>query len=77
MSENNLKKIDINLPNIYPIDLMAIYSRFISKPGYSTFAEALHLEVPVASLVRKGFAESKLFLPGIQDYSYHQILSPI
>ncbi|MGD1712512.1 hypothetical protein [Dapis sp. BLCC M172] len=35
------------MPNIYPIDLMAIYSRFISKPGYSTFAEALFLEVPV------------------------------
>ena len=27
-------------------------------------------------LVREGFAESKLLLEGIQDYSYHQVLSP-
>jgi len=49
--------------------------RIISKPGYSTFAEALKLEVPIVSLMREGFAESAILLAGIQDYSYHQIIS--
>ncbi|NER07674.1 MAG: glycosyl transferase [Okeania sp. SIO3C4] len=67
---------DTKLLNIRPVDLMPICGRIISKPGYSTFAEALKLEIPVVSLVREGFAESKLLLEGIQDYSYHQILPP-
>ncbi len=70
------EKIDANLPHIRPVDLMPICGRIVSKPGYSTFAEALRLETPVVSLVREGFAESKLLLEGIQDYSYHQILTP-
>ena len=67
-------KKDINLPNIRPVDLMPICGKIVSKPGYSTFAEALRLETPIVSLVRESFAESKLLLEGIQDYSYHQIL---
>lgn len=70
------EKKDLNLPNIRPVDLMPICGRIVSKPGYSTFAEALRLETPIVSLVREGFAESKLLLEGIQDYSYHQVLSP-
>ncbi|MDJ0556936.1 MAG: glycosyl transferase [Microcoleaceae cyanobacterium MO_207.B10] len=70
------EKIDKNLAHIRPVDLMPICGRIISKPGYSTFAEALRLETPIVSLVREGFAESKLLLEGIQDYSYHQILPP-
>ena len=34
------------------------------------------LHIPIVSLMREGFAESKLLLEGIQDYSYHQILPP-
>lgn len=67
---------DTKLLNIRPVDFMPICGRIISKPGYSTFAEALRLEIPVVSLIREGFAESKLLLEGIQDYSYHQILPP-
>ena len=63
-------------PRIRPVDLMPVCGRVISKPGYSTFAEALRLETPIVSLSREGFAESAFLLAGIQDYSYHQILSP-
>jgi hypothetical protein len=59
-----------------PVDLMPICSRVISKPGYSTFAEALKLNIPIISLTRSGFAETPLLLAGIQDYSQHQIISP-
>lgn len=59
-----------------PVDFMPICGRAISKPGYSTFAEAIRLEVPIVSLTREGFAESSLLLAGIQDYSEHQIITP-
>ncbi|NEP38478.1 MAG: glycosyl transferase [Okeania sp. SIO2H7] len=61
---------------IRPVDLMPICGRIVSKPGYSTFAEALRLGTPIVSLSREGFAESAFLLEGIQNYSYHQILMP-
>ena len=61
---------------IRPVDLMPICGRVVSKPGYSTFAEALRLETPIVSVSREGFAESAILLEGIQDYSQHQIITP-
>jgi hypothetical protein len=58
-----------------PVDFMPICDRVVSKPGYSTFAEALRLNVPIVSINRTGFAETPLLLNGIQDYGWHQILS--
>lgn len=58
-----------------PVDFMPICGRALSKPGYSTFAEALRLEVPIVSLTRAGFAESPILLTGIENYSYHQIIT--
>ena len=57
-----------------PVDFMPICGRVISKPGYSTFAEALRLDIPIVSLTREDFAESALLLEGIQNYAYHQII---
>ncbi|MGK7875718.1 MAG: glycosyl transferase [Xenococcaceae cyanobacterium] len=59
-----------------PVDFMPISGRVVSKPGYSTFAESLRLGVPIVSLTREGFAESPLLLAGIQNYAWHQILTP-
>lgn len=59
-----------------PVDFMPVVGRIVSKPGYSTFAEALRLNLPIVSLTRQGFAESPLLISGIQDYSQHQIISP-
>ena len=58
-----------------PVDFMPICGRVFSKPGYSTFAEALRLDIPIVSLTREDFAESPILLEGIQNYSYHQIIS--
>ncbi|MBW4650056.1 MAG: glycosyl transferase [Kastovskya adunca ATA6-11-RM4] len=62
--------------NYRPVDFMPICGRVVSKPGYSTFAEALRLEVPIVSLTREGFAEAPLLIEGIQNYAHHQILAP-
>ncbi|HBB36112.1 MAG TPA: glycosyl transferase [Cyanobacteria bacterium UBA8803] len=59
-----------------PVDFMPLCGRVVSKPGYSTFAEALRLDIPIVSLTRENFAESPLLLEGIQNYAYHQILTP-
>lgn len=59
-----------------PVDFMPYCGRIISKPGYSTFAEALRLDLPIVSLTREDFAESSLLLNGLQQYGAHQILTP-
>jgi hypothetical protein len=59
-----------------PVDFMPLCDRVVSKPGYSTYAEALKLEIPIVSLTRSGFAEAEIILNGMQDYSYHQVISP-
>jgi spore coat polysaccharide biosynthesis predicted glycosyltransferase SpsG len=72
----NLVRLQDKPDHLYrPVDFMPICDQIISKPGYSTFAEALKLEVPIVSLIREGFAESPILLAGIQDYSYHQIIT--
>jgi hypothetical protein len=59
-----------------PVDFMPLCDRIVSKPGYSTFAEALKLQIPIVSLTRSGFAESEIILNGMQDYGSHQVINP-
>ncbi|MFB2976206.1 glycosyl transferase [Microseira sp. BLCC-F43] len=68
--------IKIGERSLRPVDFMPLCGRVISKPGYSTFSEALRLEVPIVSLTRSGFAESPLLIEGMQNYGYHQIIHP-
>lgn len=58
-----------------PLDFMPVCGRVVSKPGYSTFSEALYCDVPIVSLTREGFAEAAILLEGIQNYARHQIVS--
>jgi hypothetical protein len=55
---------------------LKVPTSIISKPGYSTFAEALRINATLISLTRNDFAEAQLLLNGIQNYGYHQILQP-
>jgi len=59
-----------------PVDLMPLCGRVVSKPGYSTFAEACRVGVPIVSLTRRDFAEAAFLLAGIERHAYHQILEP-
>lgn len=59
-----------------PVDFMPLCSRVVSKPGYSTFAEALRQKTPIVSLTREGFEEATVLLEGIQNHSQHLILNP-
>ncbi len=79
-----------SLPNLYPIpdpsgtdlgqhyrpvDLFPLCGLVVSKPGYTTYAEAMMANVPIATIQRQGFAESAKLLDGLQDHSPHQIIT--
>ena len=69
----NLKIVSDN--SLRPVDFMLLADRIISKPGYSTFAEALRLDLPIVTLTREDFAEAPILLKNIQDHSEHQIVT--
>lgn len=69
----NLLKITDNSDR--PVDFMSLCGRVMSKPGFSTFAESIRLDVPLISLTREGFAEAEILLQGLKDYSYHNIVN--
>ncbi|MBE9221675.1 glycosyl transferase [Cyanobacterium stanieri LEGE 03274] len=58
-----------------PVDFMPLCGRIMTKPGYSTFAEAMRLDLPLVVLDRLGFAETPLLMDGLKKYSYHQVLN--
>jgi hypothetical protein len=68
--------LKINQPEFRPVDFMPLCNQVVSKPGYSTFAEACRLGVPIVSITRDDFAEAPVLIAGIQDYHPHRILSP-
>jgi hypothetical protein len=70
---NLVKALDLA---VRPVDFMPLCDRVVSKPGYSTYAEALKLQIPIVSLTRSGFAEAEIILNGMQDYGHHQIINP-
>jgi hypothetical protein len=57
-----------------PVDIFPICDLVVSKPGYTTYAEAMIAELPVATILRSGFAESAIIQAGLQDYSHHQVI---
>jgi hypothetical protein len=59
-----------------PVDFMPVCGRVVSKPGYSTFAEAVKLGVPIVTMTRDDFAEAAFLIEGITNYAQHQILTP-
>jgi hypothetical protein len=71
-----------DLPNLYkvsdrtmrPVDWMVVCDRIVSKPGYSTFAEACLLDKGIVSITREDFAEAQILIEGIQDYAHHHIV---
>jgi hypothetical protein len=70
------KQSEIDYSHIRPVDFMPLCGRVVSKPGFSTYAEALRLEIPIISLSRKGFAEAPILEASLKNYSPHQIISP-
>ncbi|MFO7628675.1 MAG: hypothetical protein R6W06_03985, partial [Prochlorococcaceae cyanobacterium] len=58
-----------------PLDAMAACGRVISKPGYSTFCEALSQGVGIHLVHREGFAEAAVLEAALQRHGWHRLLS--
>lgn len=59
-----------------PVDFMPLCGRVVSKPGFSTFSEACRFDLPIVTVTRDDFAEGPVLVKALQDYGYHQILTP-
>lgn len=70
----NLRQL--SSPQYRPVDVMPICHCVVSKPGYSTFAEACRQQLPIVSITRDDFAEAAVLLDAMQDYVPHRILQP-
>ena len=58
-----------------PLDLMPLCGRFITKPGYSSFCEALSQDVGIHLVQRDGFAEAAVLQQDLQNHGKHRLLS--
>ncbi len=68
----NLRRVsDLSLR---PVDVMAVASAVLSKPGYGSFCEALRADLPYYCIRRDGFAESRILLDDLQRYFRHRIV---
>ena len=63
--------------SIRVLDLLPYCSRIITKPGFSTFCEALTYDVGIHSVDREGFVESEELIKGLRKYGLNNILSKI
>jgi hypothetical protein len=61
--------------HLRPLDLMPLCSVVITKPGYSTFCEALSQGLGVVAVHRESFAEAEVLMQGLQRHGWHRLLS--
>ena len=62
-------------PELRPLELMPLCSRIITKPGYSTFCEALTAGLGIHLVRREGFAEAPVLEQALQRHGWHRFLS--
>ncbi|MCP9808434.1 hypothetical protein KBY58_03175 [Cyanobium sp. HWJ4-Hawea] len=62
-------------PGIRPLEVMGLCERVITKPGYSSFCEALSQGVGIHLVHRSGFAEAGVLEEALQRHGRHRLLS--
>ena len=60
---------------VRPIDAFPFCARHLGKPGFSTFSEAMALEVGLHVVERRGFAEVDALLEGLRNHGRHRFLN--
>jgi hypothetical protein len=61
--------------DLRPLELLPLCERLITKPGYSTFCEALGAGVGIHLVRRSGFAEAPVLDAALQRHGRHRLLS--
>ena len=62
-------------PDLRPLDLMPLCDRLITKPGYSSFCEAISQGLSLHVVHRDGFAEAAVLEAALQRSGRHRLLS--
>ncbi|SBO42128.1 hypothetical protein [Cyanobium sp. NIES-981] len=60
---------------VRPLELMRHCARLITKPGYSSFCEAMGQNVGIHAVHREGFAEAPVLEQALQRHAHHRLLS--
>jgi len=60
---------------VRPLEVMGLCARLITKPGYSSFCEALSARVGVHLVRREGFAEAPVLEAALVRHGWHRLLS--
>lgn len=61
-------------PDLRPLDVMPLAARMLTKPGYSTFCEALAQGVGLHVVRRRGFAEAPVLEKALREEGWHRLL---
>jgi hypothetical protein len=61
-------------PDLRPLDVMPLAARMLTKPGYSTFCEALQQGVGLHAVRRRGFAEAPVLEKALQAEGWHRLV---
>lgn len=62
-------------PGVRPLEVMPLCGRVLTKPGYSSFCEALSAGVGVHLVHREGFAEAPVLERALVCHGWHRLLS--
>lgn len=57
-----------------PVDVMGSCGRVLTKPGYSTFCEAMTYGLGIHMVQREGFAEAPVLEQALQRHGWHRVL---
>ncbi len=62
-------------PEVRPLELMGPCGRLITKPGYSSFCEAMRAGIGIHLVQRQGFAEAPVLELALQRHGWHRLIS--
>jgi hypothetical protein len=61
-------------PGVRPLEVMPLCRRMVTKPGYSSFCEALAMGVGIHLVHRDGFAEAPVLEAALVRHGWHRLL---
>ncbi|MFM8675085.1 MAG: hypothetical protein ACKOCA_08720 [Vulcanococcus sp.] len=61
--------------DVRPLELLPLCGRVLTKPGYSTYCEAMAAGVGLQVVRRDGFAEAPVLEQALQRHSWHRLIS--
>lgn len=66
----------IRIPaDLRPLEVLPLCGRLLTKPGYSSYCEAMAAGVGLQVVRREGFAEAPVLEQAVQQHSWHRLIS--